>query len=257
MTIALATAWNPRGELARFERLYPLLSSVYTHLVVTLPPQVDVAVLTALQTMAHVEPVVTPAWPWGRYLALKHALETGAGHIHYADFDRLLRWVETRPNEWRQIIQVVMLSDCLVIGRTEQAWATHPRALRDTEAISNMVFSQLLDKPLDLSAGSKGFNRAAVAVLLANTQPARALGADSEWVVILHRAGFAIDTVQVDGLDWESADRYQLAAANGDVQRQAALRYDEDPQNWAMRVAVAAEIVETGLAAMKRELIKV
>ncbi len=254
MTVALATPWNPRGEMPRLLRLYPLLLSVYRQVVVTLPPDVDPAVVAALEAMERVQPIVTPAWPAGRYLSLKYALATGADHIHYADFDRLLRWVEMRPDEWRQTVQVVLLSDCLVIGRTAQAWATHPQALQQTEAISNAVFSDLLGQELDLSAGSKGFSRAAVAALMANTQPNRAMGADSEWIVILQRCGFAIDSIQVDGLDWETADRHQLVAANSHSQQEAALRYDQDAQHWAMRVAVASEIVTAGLAALQRPL---
>lgn len=252
MSVSLATAWNPRGELARFRRLHPLLISVYRDLVITLPPDVDAAVVQTLAAMERVKPVVTPEWPWGRYLALQHA--QAADHIHYADFDRLLRWVETRPDEWRQTVQVVVLSDCLVIGRTEQAWATHPQALRQTEAISNAVFSHLLGQELDLSAGSKGFSQAAVATLMTNTQPGRALGADSEWVVVLHRAGFPIDTILVDGLDWETADRHQEAAANSHSQKKAAEKYDLDASHWAMRVGVAAEIVQAGLDALTRPI---
>jgi hypothetical protein len=162
--------------------------------------------------------------------------------------------VETRPDEWRQTVQVVVLSDCLVIGRTEQAWATHPQALQQTEAISNTVFSHLLGQELDLSAGSKGFSRAAMEILMANTQPNRAMGADSEWIVILHRAGFAVDTILVDGLDWETADRHQPVAANSHSQQEAAGQYDQDAHHWAMRVAVAAEIVQSGLDALARSL---
>lgn len=254
MSVALATAWNPRGELPRFERLYPQLASVYRSLVVTLPPDVDEGIVAALESMARVQPVVTSDWSSGRYLALKMSLETGVDYIHYADFDRLLRWVETYPAEWRQTTQVVVLSDCLVIGRTAQAWATHPQALQQTEAVSNQVFSHLLGQALDLSAGSKGFSRAAVEMLMAHTQPGQALGADSEWIVILHRAGFPIETVLVDGLDWETADRHQMSAAGLDVQREAAVRYDEAAENWAMRVGVAAEIVRAGLDAMQRPL---
>jgi hypothetical protein len=213
-------------------------------------------VFEALQSLPHVTAVVTPEWKQGRYLSLKTALETEADYIHYADFDRLLRWVETRPDEWRQTVQVVVLSDCLVIGRTERAWDTHPRALRETEAVSNSVFSNLLGLPLDLSAGSKGFSQAAAQVLMANTRPDRPMGADSEWIVLLHRTGFAVDAIQVDGLDWESADRYQITAANAQAQRDAAEQYDQDPQHWSMRVAVAAEIVESGLDALRRELVE-
>ncbi len=255
MTVALAAAWNPRGELSRFERLFPALKAVYHQMVITLPPQVDAEVVENLRIKPQVAPVVTPSWPQGRYLSIRMALETGADYIHYVDFDRLLRWVETQPDEWRETVRMVTRSDCLVIGRTPQAWDTHPHALRDTEAISNAVISHLVGQELDLSAGSKGFSRAAALVIVANASADRPMGADAEWVIIAHRAGFAVEMVRVDGLDWESADRYQDAAANGDAQRAAAARYDEDARHWTMRVAVAAEIVQTGHETVRRELV--
>jgi hypothetical protein len=254
MSIALATPWNPRGELSRFVRLHSELLQVYAQIVITLPPDAAADVVDRLKSMERVQPIVTKAWPEGRYLALKSTLDTGADHIHYADFDRLLRWVETRPDEWRRTVQAVTQSHCLVIGRTKHAWATHPQAMQQTEAMSNAVISNLVGLELDLSAGSKGFSRAAVETLMANTQPQRAMGADSEWIIILHRAGFKVETMLVDGLDWETADRHQEAVADAQTQRVLAAEYDAVADNWQMRVGVAAEIIEVGLEAMSRPL---
>jgi hypothetical protein len=254
MTVVLAATYHPRGEVARLGRLLPQLQATYVDIVISLPPTIQPEDAYALKALPDVRPHVNGDWSHGRYMALKLAFETSPDYVHYADLDRLLRWVETRPDEWRRTVERVGQADCLVIGRTERAWATHPQALRQTEAITNSLFSTLLGQPLDLSAGSKGFSRRAVEFLLANSQPGRAMGADSEWIVLLHRAGFRIDSLLVDGLDWESADRYRDAAADMDAQRQAALAYDADPAHWAARVAVAQEIVEAGLDALQRHL---
>jgi hypothetical protein len=58
----------------------------------------------------------------------------------------------------------------------------------------------------------------------------------------------------VDGLDWESADRYQEQAAKPDHQRLAAEQVDADPLSWEWRVRVAKEIVEVALEAAMRKL---
>jgi hypothetical protein len=189
-------------------------------------------------------------------MALKLALETEADHIHYADMDRLLRWVETRPDEWRQTLRAIWEADCLIVGRSEQAYETHPKALIQTEQISNRVVSALVGQPMDVSAGSKGFSRRAVKFLMANTEPGRAMGTDGEWTVLLHRAGFRVEYLAVDGLDWESADRYQEQAADGARQRQMAVEYDVDASNWAARVQVALEITQAALDADQRTLIE-
>ena len=94
-------------------------------------------------------------------MALQGALDTSADHIHYADFDRLLRWVETCPAEWQQAVESICQSEYLVIGRTPAAYDTHPSALVQTEAISNLVVSYLVGRTMDVSAGSKGISRQA------------------------------------------------------------------------------------------------
>ena len=76
----------------------------------------------------------------------------------------------------------------------------------------------------------------------------------SETVVLLHRGGFKIESLLVDGLDWETADRYRDHAADPETQRLAAEAYDGDATNWQMRVGVAQEVVSAGLDAMQREL---
>jgi hypothetical protein len=229
---------------------------VYANVVVSLPPWAKGEDVSAIEALGGVRVHLNDEWSHGRYMALKLALETDAGHIHYADMDRLLRWVETRPDEWRQAVNIIQEADCLIMGRSEQAYQTHPQALVQTEQISNRVVSALVGQPMDVSAGSKGFSRRAVELLMANTEPGRAMGTDGEWTVLLHRAGFRVDYLAVDGLDWESADRYQEQAADGARQRQMAAEYDADARNWAARVQVALEITQAALDAWQRVLIE-
>jgi hypothetical protein len=254
MTLALATAWRPRGELARFKKLLPSLWQVFDGIAVSLPPDVEQTLLEALHSIPGVQFVVTPHWSWGRFSALGKALEAPASHILYADFDRMLRWLETCPEEWRSVLQVVQKCDCLIVGRTESAYHTHPRALIETEAISNLVVSRLLGFPVDASAGAKGFSREAAEFLIENCTPGHALGTDAEWPIVLKRAGYSIETILVDGLDWESADQYQTQAADPEIQVAAARAYDADPSNWSRRVDVALEIVRAGFEAQERTL---
>lgn len=254
--IALAATYHPRGEVKRLERWWSLLQSAYDNLTIVLPPDATAAESAVIRALRGGQVHQTSDWSHGRYMALKLGYESGAGVIHYADLDRLLRWVETRPDEWHAARHTVMQADCLVLGRTAAAWATHPEALRQTEAISNGLFSRLLGQPLDLSAGSKGFSRRAAACLLANTQPGRAIGTDAEWIVVLWRLGFPVESLLVDGLDWEIPDQHQDSAA--DAERQAVVRaaYDADASRWALRVRIAQEIIEAGMDAFERPLVK-
>jgi hypothetical protein len=260
VNIALATAWHPRGELQRFLKIYPTLEQVYSILAISVPPSSDPKEFGPLDELPKVSVVVTQNWSWGRHLALRRSMQSSAEQIQYADFDRLVRWVEVQPDEWRRVATSLHDADCTIIERSEKAWKTHPRALRQTEKISNVALADLLGKIYDLSAGSKVFSRRAARFVLANSEvaedePGKALGTDGEWPVLLKRGGFVLKSLLVDGLDWESADRFRENAASPAEQRLAAEAYDADPRNWERRVQVALEIVEAGLAAAKRPFV--
>ncbi len=244
--ITLATTWNPRGELPRLQHFFPVLKNVYQHAVVVLPPMVDQALTKEVESLGMI-PVIPDEWSWGRFLALRKALETGSDLIHYVDLDRLIRWVELREDEWRRSVDLLTQADCVCFGRTLTAYATHPKALIETEATSNRLISHLLGQRMDVSAGSKGFSRQAAAFLDAHTKPGASMGMDAAWLVLLNRAGYRIKYVEVDGLDWESADQFRMEAADAETQRQAAAEYDADPRNWEWRAKVADEVVRTGL----------
>jgi hypothetical protein len=254
MRIALATAWDPRGEMTRFLNLLPQFQDAYRGMAFSLPPRVGEHLVEKLNGLSQVTATVTEDWPHGRYSALKLAADFGAEHIQYADFDRLLRWVETRPDEWRQVLSEIPEHDCLILGRSAASYQTHPRALIETEAISNHVVSHLVGQPMDVSAGSKCFSIQACETILLNSTPGNALGTDAEWPLILKRSGFEVDYLEVDGLDWESADRYQDKAADKHSQKEAADMYDADPANWSRRAAVAMEIVQVGLDTLARDI---
>jgi hypothetical protein len=115
-----------------------------------------------------------------------------------------------------------------------------------------MVTSYLLGKEMDFSAGSKGFCQLAAKYLVSNCTPGHALGTDAEWPLSLHRAGFDIEFIEVDGLDWEIPDQYQSHAADSIRQQRKANEYDDDPVHWAQRVDVALEIVRVGLATIEK-----
>ena len=259
--IVLAATWNPRGEIDRLERLLDRLYSAYSTLFISLPPQPDDPAsqgdlldrLAGEALVCH----VNPDWSGGRYMALKLAVQHHARYIHYVDLDRLLRWVEQRPDEWLQTVHRIPSWDYLVLGRTPEAYATHPQALVQTEALSNAVISYLIGQFMDVSAGSKGFSFQAAGYVIEHTRPGNALGTDGEWTVLLQRAGFKLGYLEVNGLDWESADRYQSQAADPRRQRQAAEIYDADPNHWARRTAVAEEIIRMGLQTAQREILAI
>ncbi len=253
MGVTLVASWIPHGEFGRFERYLPRLCSLYEAIVIVLPPEVDHDILTALEALEEVQVYQMSRLGEGRYLALKYGLKTAAAHIQYCDMDRLIRWVETRPDELAATQEVIQTVDYVLIGRTADAFATHPLALQKTETIIHGVFSHVLGRTYDFCSGSKGLSRRAAEHVVECDDPYNGVGSDVTWAVLLHQAGFEIASHLVDGLDWETADRHQDQAADSRLQQKKAAEYDARPENWRMRADLAWNIIRAGLDVLERE----
>ncbi len=248
--IIAASPWQPRGELARFVRYYPRLQSIFNGgLVVALPPTDSQAEVDTLNSLG-----VCHAFYDGyngRHLVVRMALETDAAFVFYCDMDRLIRWVELRPDELRETVQHAQTTDSLIIGRTPHAYATHSHTLIDTERIPNMMFSHYFGRAMDFSAGARGLSRrAAQLVMRHGADDENALWMDAGWAVLVKRAGYAWDYVEVEGLDWETADRDLPQAATREQQQALTVIQDADAALWQMRARVAQQITEYGLRAL-------
>ena len=247
MGVALACTWRPRGEARRWRDLRPHLERLYARIVIVVPHDADRDQARALERWLGVGAAVAPRPFVQRHEALRLAIETAAGHVHYADGDRLLHWAGTRLSDLREAVAAVQRSDCLILGRSEQALGTHPRALRATEAIINAVGSYLLGQRVDLGGGSRGFSRPAAQAVVRHAVPEHF--GDAEWPIVAQRSGFRVDSLAVDGLDWETPDHFQEGVAGRDRQRALAEAHDRDPERWASRTGLALRIVREAFAA--------
>ena len=255
MAVTLGASWIPHGEFRRFERFLPRLYAIYESIVIVLPPEVDADILDALEAMDAVLVYQMSRLGEGRHLALKYGLGTAATHLQYCDMDRLIRWVETQPDELEATQAVIQASDYVLIGRTKAAFATHPQALQKTETIIHGVFSHFLGAAddYDFCAGSKGLSRRAAEYVVAHDDPYNGLGSDVTWALLVQQAGFSITSHLVDGLDWETADRHQDQAAGPNLQQRKAAEYDAKPESWVMRTDLAWNIIRAGLEVLERE----
>jgi hypothetical protein len=237
VSVALACTWRPRAEGRRWQQLGAQLGRLYQRVIVVVPTDADHEQVQSLPATLDIELHVASRPSCQRYEALQHAWRSGAGYIHCADGDRLLHWAETRFDELGAAVAAVQQSDCLIFGRSDRALATHPRTLRETEAIINAVGSYLLRQPVDLGGGARGFSRPPAQAVLRHAIPENF--ADGEWPVLAQRCGFRISTLAVDGLAWETPDHFQQRAADREWQRQVAEEYDQDPERWACRTQTA------------------
>ena len=242
MSIALASTWLPRGEMVRFQRLHPFLLTVFDSITLVMPPEeADLAAMAS--QMPHVRAIASESWARGRNASLRFALESDSSHLLYSDFDRVLHWSEIYPNEFAETVSRIDSSECLVIGRTPRALATHPNCLQETEQIINDVYAHITGNRFDICVAARGLSRTAVMRILDESRVATALGVDGEWLYILQRAGYPLEYIEVDGMDWETADQYLPHAADADTQRSTAEAYDTQVANWSQRIYVAQQII--------------
>ncbi len=242
--VALVCTWRPHGELPRLLRLLPQLRLLYSDMVVAIidgTPEIS----SALAGSSDVVLIYPEDGAHSRMAALAAAAGSDANWFHYCDMDRLLRWSETQPEELYSTIKSIPSFDCLILGRTKDAYDTHPLAMLTTERIINDVASHLLGCEADICAGSKGLSRSLIHFLLRHA-PLDGWG-DVSWAVLAKRGGFTLSASYSDGLDYETADRHQPFAADQAAQRRLAAAIDADPLAWQNRVRVAQEIVSEGL----------
>ena len=191
MSITLAATWHPHGELPRALRMLDDLVALYADVFIAVPPDRR-RVVSALFEHPAIHLVPEADWFGARYHAVQNALASGSSAIHYCDFDRLLHWLECYPAELKSTLEHLPQTDCLIIGRTERAWTTHPRCMIETEILFNRTFSHLLnsDYLIDFGAGARGLSKRAAAHLMQVASPAWVWGIDTAWPLLLSRAGF-------------------------------------------------------------------
>jgi hypothetical protein len=156
----------------------------------------------------------------------------------FCDLDRALHWAEYYPEELREALAYARGFDCTVFGRTERAFASHPRAQRDTEALANHTFALVSGLPWDMMSACRGLSRRAAELIVTRSDD-DTVGSDCSWPLLCRGAGMTLGYLETEGMEFETLDRYgdELAALGG---AQAWLeRFDADPRQWVVRLELA------------------
>ncbi len=241
-----ATLHDPDDrQLDQALRVLPALRQRYAALVVVASPQTTAH---SRATLADAGVAIVAQAPGAgsletlglvRRQTLAAALDRGASHLHLCDWDRVIHWAEHWPAELAEVVAAIPSYDCLILGRTTRAWATHPQVQRDTEALINHVFGLAWGQPLDITAASRGLSARAAQHLLAHC-PEPTIGNDGAWPLALARdPALVIGYAATEGLEWETPDRYadEIAAVGG-LDAWLA-HFDHDLDHWATRLKLA------------------
>lgn len=253
MSVALAaTHHDPDGRLYdQTTRALPLLAEIFDGLAIELSPITQERSLGLLRaggalTRREASERYTDYRQLGRSrrAALELALRLEASFVVFCDFDRALHWAERYPEELARVVAQIPQNDFTILGRSERAFASHPRTQHDTEAIVNYVYSTVSGKAWDVTAAARGISRRAGAAILSDCRD-ESIGTDVSWPLFLQRDGrFTLGYIATEGLEFETADRYgdEIAAAGSSTQWIA--RLDADPRRWADRLNLARVEVE-------------
>lgn len=256
-TILVSTHHDPDGRMVtQTLRVMPKLRELFSEVSVFLTPQTlpkgEHALVAAGAVVSRAEPLLPVGhlhlglW---RRLALSAAVATApsASLYLFCDLDRALHWAEFYPDELREALGFAKKFDCTVFGRTTRAFASHPRAQRDTEAIANHGFALASGLPYDVMTAARAFAPAAAQLVVSSCQD-DTVGSDCSWPLLCRKHGMTLGYLETEGMEFETLDRFddEVAALGGP---QAWLdRFDADPRQWALRLELARAEIASAIA---------
>jgi hypothetical protein len=245
LPVALAaTLHDPTGALRReVAWALPRLRALYASIAVTTSPPTSSRMVGDLRAAGIYggSPPANTRGPLYR-MSIRAALRSDAPAVHYLDFDRALHWLRVAPRELRAILRLSRRHPALLVGRTEQAHASHHRPLWATEVVANRLMAGGLDVRgrVDLLVPSFVVVRSTARELERRSR-ARDDDLYGEWAALLPALVPELAYVECRGLDWETPDRHRR------VVRRVGLatwrRRQETAAEWALRTTLAARIV--------------
>jgi hypothetical protein len=260
LPLALAATVNdPDGALLELAvPLWPDLLALHAEIILECSPQTPPEVVNALQR-AGATIVQDPTAPNAieslghvRLRTMQHAVARGHQHLHLCDWDRVIHWLTHYPAEYHTVARQILDHDFLVIGRTQRAFDSHPEVQRATEASTNRAFAAAYGAALDITAGSRGASARAVSLLSQYSRTAT-VGVDSEWPILLQRLGLRPGYLEAEGLEYETADRYQAEIEAAGGREDWLTTHVNTPRGWAFRFALAHAIALAALDAATRD----
>lgn len=186
----------------------PLLKKHFSLVIIGATDATHPKVLTALKNLKFTIRQGNYSYGEGYRQALAFASQKGSKIFLCADFDRILHWAFTFPQELKNTLSKTHTADYTIIGRTQRAFSTHPLSWQLTEKINNTLLSKALGLKVDIGAGSTLLNQKAAKVILAKSKEP-SFSVLAEWPLLIRKAELKVDYLAVEGYEWEDSDRFQ------------------------------------------------
>lgn len=167
--------------------------------------------------------------------------------VFACDFDRWLHWRLHAPDElaglFARIAAIRPAPWYVCLGRSDRAFATHPRVQQAAESATNHALGLAVGRAIDATAGASWLSPEGCAVVREGSREQSA-ATDLEWPALVHRAApDRLGFLALEGLAFETATFYpdEISVA-GSVDAWIEQRY-ERPEVWAQRLRLAADSV--------------
>jgi hypothetical protein len=178
--------------------------------------------------------------------ALKLSLDTTTNRIFYCDFDRALHWLKSYPEELKELVTSPPGNDYVLVGRTKRAFQTHPETQTLTEGIGNAIVSKMLSIPETRDIlGTTWILTPKLAEMIIKREPRNRFGFYTEWPMTLWRSARSPLYIEVEGLEWETPDRYRE-----EIKTQSHEKWKQDFQTaseWRRRTEMLKDFIDSSL----------
>jgi len=249
-TILAATIHDPKPRLLSFLKEYtPRLGLNGESIVVAYSPLTHPGMVKALKDLGCITITGSESVQSVYLAALERSLQESPEQVFYCDLDRLIHWVRKYPEEYIQIRRKASECDFLMVGRTPRAFQTHPKTQTLTEGLANLVASRALGFNIvrDMIGVCWGLSISLVHLLLSTPQR-NSFGFFCGWPVIAWRNSSNRAYVEVEGLEWETPDRYEREI--GVVGYEEWLKNFMTQKEWERRNLMLRDLVDTLLDLM-------
>lgn len=199
----LTVTHDPKGKnIKLLDELHKEFEEIYGELFITISDESSDDLVNKFEsTQFKVKLIPKKGAAEARREVVNFGLSGTSEYYHYCDFDRLLTWGKNYLEELKSLNTIIPNHDYLILGRTERAFSTHPRAWIDTEKITNTICSLELNKEVDITAGSCSFSRECAKYI---NKYSKDKMTDSEWAMIIHRiAKLGVDYRAAEGLEYQ------------------------------------------------------
>jgi len=148
-------------------------------------------------------------------IAIRTALENidnnSSQRIFHIDFDRLVHWINTYPEELTNLLQKNINVEYLHIGRTTRAFNTHPKTQTETERIMNEFGSKILglENTMDIISVCYIFTKDLGEKILKVNNFTKT-GFYGSWPIYFWNFARSKSYIEVEGHEWETPDRFKV-----------------------------------------------